>query len=154
MVAMTQVAWIRHHRKPVGDGIFNCMEIHVWTSVRWHKVTTSTSESILGKFEHFWGARSLCGWGPSCTNLRTLLNHQNQHVASYSLLPGKHVRQKVPLFRSLWMTDEAKLLTGLVPPPWQRRPLTANRWQPWGFFLAACGESKIKCTDCHTAQAL
>ncbi|CAJ1332717.1 unnamed protein product [Effrenium voratum] len=24
-----QVAWIRHHRKPVGDGIFNCMEIHV-----------------------------------------------------------------------------------------------------------------------------
>lgn len=24
-----QVAWIRHHCKPVGDGIFNCMEIHV-----------------------------------------------------------------------------------------------------------------------------
>eukprot|EP00933_Yihiella_yeosuensis_P008554 TRINITY_DN114062_c0_g1_i1.p1 TRINITY_DN114062_c0_g1~~TRINITY_DN114062_c0_g1_i1.p1 ORF type:complete len:316 (+),score=47.70 TRINITY_DN114062_c0_g1_i1:77-1024(+) len=24
-----QVAWIRHHRKPVGDGIFNCMEIQV-----------------------------------------------------------------------------------------------------------------------------
>eukprot|EP00930_Biecheleria_cincta_P006189 TRINITY_DN10716_c0_g2_i1.p1 TRINITY_DN10716_c0_g2~~TRINITY_DN10716_c0_g2_i1.p1 ORF type:complete len:325 (-),score=67.02 TRINITY_DN10716_c0_g2_i1:130-1065(-) len=24
-----QVAWIRHERKPVGDGIFNCMEVHV-----------------------------------------------------------------------------------------------------------------------------
>eukprot|EP00440_Ansanella_granifera_P071407 gb/GFBE01077494.1/.p1 GENE.gb/GFBE01077494.1/~~gb/GFBE01077494.1/.p1 ORF type:complete len:311 (+),score=69.22 gb/GFBE01077494.1/:1-933(+) len=24
-----QVAWIRHHRKPVGDGIFNCMEVQV-----------------------------------------------------------------------------------------------------------------------------
>jgi len=24
-----QVAWIRHHRKPVGDGIFNCMDVQV-----------------------------------------------------------------------------------------------------------------------------
>jgi hypothetical protein len=24
-----QVAWIRHHRKPVGDGIFNCMEVQI-----------------------------------------------------------------------------------------------------------------------------
>ena len=29
---LLEVAWIRHHRKPVGDGIFNCMEIHVLAS--------------------------------------------------------------------------------------------------------------------------
>lgn len=126
-----QACW-RWHLQLHGDSCLNLSKVTftvtIWVhlSPSWESLNTE----VPGLYAD--GGRVAQTW-ELCWTIKTNM----LCVAWYSLLPGKHVRQKVPLFRSLWMTDEAQLLTGLVPPPWQRRPLTANRWQPWGCFFGS-----------------